>query len=470
MTSTGSDNEVSLNKDTDSKLEKERKNRETYDRSQKLSFTHGVEGNSTGTDDSSSYFPFLPVNNEDVYILIRNAKQFGNASEDSATVNHSMNDSDVSSDELHGNTTHNFNDNDNDEAKRGAALTTSYSAEDGDLTSLGVAAQLQQNASQVYHHRVSLLENVPHLCGELISPSLNFFSPPESISSEGGNSATNFTQPQIVSYISSGQSIMPGPISQSFIPVKHELVILHHVPHQLSQYVDMSMTAQSEEHGVKTLEDISASIILMLQKSNLMCHSHNILLCPSTSLKVMLQGIGECVVKNDIILQTKASNSLNVEQSVVIGQIYYAHKDGSSFHISMINLTELSCVIWNIDDKRLLWCTKEKFLSQFTCPSPTIFKPLCMYPMKFTHDLSFWVEGEGFNASSFYDVVRNIADDLVYQVSLKDSYEDPVTNRNSRCYRLHFQSKSQALPYLTTWKLQSRIRIEVAKSLGVTLR
>jgi phenylalanyl-tRNA synthetase alpha chain len=85
--------------------------------------------------------------------------------------------------------------------------------------------------------------------------------------------------------------------------------------------------------------------------------------------------------------------------------------------------------------------------------------------------MSFWEhETKPFDEDIFFDVIRGVAEDSIMSVELIDSYICETTGRKSCCYRLQFQSHDKALSYDTSWKLQSIIRLEVARILEIILR
>ena len=140
-------------------------------------------------------------------------------------------------------------------------------------------------------------------------------------------------------------------------------------------------------------------------------------------------------------------------------------------------LDDIASVLFNIKEKRLLYSLDNRFTDQLLnsdsedgCLGCEIKVP-SLYPMTFVHDMSFWEnERLEFDEIAFCDIIRNIADDIVFSVELIDKYKDPETGRFSRCYRMTFQSLDKALCYATSWKLQCLIRLEVEKHLEITLR
>lgn len=138
-----------------------------------------------------------------------------------------------------------------------------------------------------------------------------------------------------------------------------------------------------------------------------------------------------------------------------------------------VSLDKLLCFMCGIEDRRMLWSSDSRFLSQFptvgVCSHP--FKSFSLYPMTYTHDMSFWESpGTEFDETFYFSVIRVLSRGTIWDVSLRERYEEEDTGRVSRCYRLTFQSCYRALSYSTSWQIQSVIRLAVAEQMGVTLR
>ncbi|KAL8601939.1 hypothetical protein ACOMHN_008431 [Nucella lapillus] len=129
-----------------------------------------------------------------------------------------------------------------------------------------------------------------------------------------------------------------------------------------------------------------------------------------------------------------------------------------------------------LPDVRLLWSENKRFLEHFSKGSSPLeafstFRAFSMYPVRFVHDVSFWENPQRvFEEEEFFDVVREVTDDTVTKVSLVDRFDHADSGKTSRCYRLVFQSHDHALSYITSWRLQSMLRLKVAQQLGITLR
>lgn len=125
-----------------------------------------------------------------------------------------------------------------------------------------------------------------------------------------------------------------------------------------------------------------------------------------------------------------------------------------------LGLERIAMVLFQIPDIRLFWTKDERFLLQFQPGVVTPFKPYSKYPAT-GHDLSFWLPLEPdtehpLHENDFYDLVREVAGDIVEDVKLVcgvvclvkvianvsqiDTFVHPETHRNSHCYRIIYRS------------------------------
>jgi phenylalanyl-tRNA synthetase alpha chain len=82
-----------------------------------------------------------------------------------------------------------------------------------------------------------------------------------------------------------------------------------------------------------------------------------------------------------------------------------------------LGLERIAMILFSIPDIRLFWSTDPRFLSQFTAGEITTFKPYSRYPMCFK-DVAFWsAPNELLHENDFCDLVRDVAGDLVENVS-----------------------------------------------------
>ncbi|XP_077529068.1 ferredoxin-fold anticodon-binding domain-containing protein 1-like isoform X2 [Haemaphysalis longicornis] len=99
-----------------------------------------------------------------------------------------------------------------------------------------------------------------------------------------------------------------------------------------------------------------------------------------------------------------------------------------------VDIEVLAMLAGGLDDWRLL------------LSSPGVEPSL--YPPRYSHDLSFWLD-EHFDEALFLRLLRNAAGDVLRSVCLIDEYcsrgEGGGSGRQSRCYRLGYQSPWRAL-------------------------
>ncbi|KAH3888278.1 ferredoxin-fold anticodon-binding domain-containing protein 1-like [Dreissena polymorpha] len=183
-----------------------------------------------------------------------------------------------------------------------------------------------------------------------------------------------------------------------------------------------------------------------------------------------------------------------------LGCIYQRNICGRQRHVVVtLNLSKLSCDIFGIYDERHLWSVEPRTMKQFskettreTAENCSIifnekdgtlelnstlefpvskFQTVSLYPMTYVHDMSFWEkDSTAFDELVFSDCIRDVAGDNVVSVMFLDGYKDSKSGRQSRCYRLVFQSADKAMPYDASWRLQSILRLYVQHKMGITLR
>ncbi|XP_078544176.1 phenylalanine--tRNA ligase, mitochondrial [Lissotriton helveticus] len=112
-----------------------------------------------------------------------------------------------------------------------------------------------------------------------------------------------------------------------------------------------------------------------------------------------------------------------------------------------LGLERLAMILYQIPDIRLFWSEDERFLKQFYVDhidQKVQFQALSKYP-PLTNDISFWLPNKGFSENDFYELVRNIAGDLIEKVVLIDQFTHPTTGRASHCYRLTYRHMERTL-------------------------
>ncbi|KAL3841549.1 hypothetical protein ACJMK2_019674 [Sinanodonta woodiana] len=203
--------------------------------------------------------------------------------------------------------------------------------------------------------------------------------------------------------------------------------------------------------------------------------------------KILNVGCSLNFVCNDDTMLTKGDNiplnlmftgRIQVQPSVgtnnnVLGEVFEGEEssDREKVFVLILYVDRMTMFAYQIPDIKFIWSSDYRVLFNFSTPVEEKFCPPILYPLMFTHDLSFWESDRiMFDQLEFCDCIRDVANDVVTSVLLLDIYRDPKTGRVSRCYRLTFHSCDRALSYATSWKLQSLVRLTVADRLGVQLR
>jgi phenylalanyl-tRNA synthetase alpha chain len=140
-----------------------------------------------------------------------------------------------------------------------------------------------------------------------------------------------------------------------------------------------------------------------------------------------------------------------------------------------LGLERLAMVLFEIPDIRLFWTEDERFHQQFSNVGPSDdtmvrFQPYSKFP-SCSKDISFWIDRpEEFHVNDLNELVREVAGDLVEEVTLVDTFSHPKTNRVSHCYRISYRSMDRSLTNEEIDRLQDIVRKQTEDQLGVKLR
>ncbi|ORZ39638.1 hypothetical protein BCR44DRAFT_1251722 [Catenaria anguillulae PL171] len=145
---------------------------------------------------------------------------------------------------------------------------------------------------------------------------------------------------------------------------------------------------------------------------------------PSWELEVLYQGkwmevLGSGVVQQPIMNHATGAALMGAESpDKVVGWAFG------------LGLERLAMVMFGIPDIRLFWSTDPRFLDQFKNVDPTDpkslvrFKPFSAFPPCYK-DLAFWIPKGEFVENALFDLVRDVAGDLVENVVKVDTFVHP---------------------------------------------
>jgi phenylalanyl-tRNA synthetase alpha chain len=132
-------------------------------------------------------------------------------------------------------------------------------------------------------------------------------------------------------------------------------------------------------------------------------------------------------------------------------------------------LERLAIISMELPDIRLLWSTDERVKKQLHMG--TRFVEVSKYP-PVIRDISFIVP-KTFAPNNYFDLVRDIAGDLVEQVELIDEYENAEkfgADKKSYAYRITYRSGDRTLTNEEVDVLHKKIEEGTAKEFGAVVR
>lgn len=138
-----------------------------------------------------------------------------------------------------------------------------------------------------------------------------------------------------------------------------------------------------------------------------------------------------------------------------------------------LGLERLAMVLFNIPDIRLFWSDDRRFTGQFhhtKAIREMQFEPFSKYSPCYK-DVSFWLNRrEDFHEHTLCELVRDIAGDMVEEVTLVDEFVHPKTSRESQCYRITYRHMSRNVTNEEIDILQAEFRKRIELELGLELR
>ena len=132
-------------------------------------------------------------------------------------------------------------------------------------------------------------------------------------------------------------------------------------------------------------------------------------------------------------------------------------------------LERLAIISMELPDIRLLWSEDARVKKQLKLG--TKFKEVSKYP-PIVRDISFIV-AKGFIPNNYFDLVREVAGDLVEQVELLDKYENAEklgADKMSYAYRVTYRSIDKTLTNDEVGALHSKLENATVKNFGAKIR
>ena len=132
-------------------------------------------------------------------------------------------------------------------------------------------------------------------------------------------------------------------------------------------------------------------------------------------------------------------------------------------------LERLAIVSMALPDIRLLWSQDPRVTSQLRLGNS--YTEVSKYP-PITRDISFVVDS-GFIPNNYFDLIRDIGGDLVEEVKLIDTYQNPSKfgdNKTSYTYRIVYRSNERTLRASEIDPIQEKIYRETAAQFKAELR
>lgn len=130
----------------------------------------------------------------------------------------------------------------------------------------------------------------------------------------------------------------------------------------------------------------------------------------------------------------------------------------------------LAMIKMGIPDIRILWSDDPRITSQFK-DIDSVFKPVSKFP-PVVRDISFVVD-KSTSLNTYFEIVRDIAGDLIEEFKLTDTYENAKKfgeGKVSYTFRIVYRSLERTLTNEEVNMLHDKIRAKTESEFGATLR
>jgi len=133
-------------------------------------------------------------------------------------------------------------------------------------------------------------------------------------------------------------------------------------------------------------------------------------------------------------------------------------------------IDRLAMIKMGISDVRILWSNNPKITGQFKDINSR-YKEVSKYP-EISRDISFVIDKD-INLNQYYEIIRDLADNLIEKVELVDEYEDKEkfgNNKKSYTFRIIYQSPERTLTSEEINKIQEKIEERTKEELSAIIR
>jgi phenylalanyl-tRNA synthetase alpha chain len=133
-------------------------------------------------------------------------------------------------------------------------------------------------------------------------------------------------------------------------------------------------------------------------------------------------------------------------------------------------LDRVAMIKMDIPDIRILWSDDERITSQFKDINSK-YKEVSKYP-ETSRDISFVID-KNINLNNYYEIVRDLAENLIEEVKLVDEFEnDEKFGKDKKSYTFHivYRSPERTLTAEEVNKIQEEIRNKTVQDLNAVLR
>lgn len=179
---------------------------------------------------------------------------------------------------------------------------------------------------------------------------------------------------------------------------------------------------------------------------------------PSIEMNIRMKGSEWMEVTGSGLVHKQVLENFNLDPEIYNGWAFG------------FGIDRLAMVKMGIPDVRVLWSDDSRIASQFKDINSK-YKEVSKYP-ETSRDISFIID-KNISLNQYYEIIRDLADNLIEEVKLVDEYEDKEKfgeDKKSYTFRIVYQSPERTLTNEEVNRIQEEIRKETKKSLKAILR